>query len=1100
MTGRFISGGLMAVTELALTFVIQSTMLLGLGLLAGRVLKRSGPAVQSVVYRTTLLAVLLCPCASMLLAATGSDGLILRMSSLLASGTPAESSASLTSPQDLAIGGPANGLREQNRDVPSASARALRSVNAPRFGEERELGSMSSVPAVATTNRFPAWRSWGILMCVAVWLMGSVLVAARLWVGQWRMARLRSGAIPAGLAAETLCGELARRMGVCPPAVLRSPFLSSPCLDGLRRPVILLPEDHETNLRETLVHELAHLVRNDGLWNLLRRLSTAAFWFQPLLWVLSRRLEVTAEEVCDDFVVENGAERARYAGHLLELAERTLPPLAPSAVGMISLRSMLARRVTRILDSSRALSTRAGKRVVAATLLLGLAGTLLAGMIGVGEGNRPALGGEQKGAQPVIASGTSSRAPVRKKSVQGRVVGPEGKPVAGATVTVARYRRASTDPYFSGSGTQWEPERQEMDRARSDAEGRFGLTFEDREIGLAEDRDSPDRWGAPLFVAWAPGFGPDWVEGELTGDHPLQLARDDVPINGRIIDLEGRPVAGAAVRVYRLEGPQNAEVFARWLKAVTAKAAGDDRWFPAYNQLAGAELAVSGQAVTDADGRFRLNGLGTDRLATLEISGPSIALRRFQVVTRLMERVAGAPVAKGRLLDLDYHGAACTIVVEPGRMIEGMVRDAENSEPISGAIVTAMQLFDSKMSIEGMITAMTDAQGRYRLAGLPKGKGHELSVYPALDRPYFITEFLKVPDSAGLGPVHYDITLKRGIWLSGRVTDAKTGMPVQAGIHYYPFLSNKHAVGYPNFRVGRLSFYWTGSRYRTDADGRYRVVGLPGRGIVAVKSFDRTYNLGVGIDGLSVQPGRRSDRSFGLPTYNALNPGEFHAVAEVDPPADGVEATHDFRLEPGKSVTVQLVDPDGKPLAQVTAQGRTAAVPELGDVNLHDQTRFQVVGLSPTATRTVVFEHRGRNLGGALVIKPADQADEALRVVTLRPCASATGRLVDNAGEPVRGGVELHLGYGDNNEGGLVFQPQALDLNGRFRIDGLAPGAPYTLWAKDRVDYSALGEPARIFQAFAMIKELIALPGQVVDVGTFNAVTGERTEVPAKRR
>ena len=38
--------------------------------------------------------------------------------------------------------------------------------------------------------------------------------------------------------------------------------------------------------------------------------STAAFWVKPLLWVLSRRLEVVAEEVCDDYVVHFGADRA----------------------------------------------------------------------------------------------------------------------------------------------------------------------------------------------------------------------------------------------------------------------------------------------------------------------------------------------------------------------------------------------------------------------------------------------------------------------------------------------------------------------------------------------------------------------------------------------------------------------------------------------------------------------------------------------------------------------------------------------------------------------------------------------------------------------
>ena len=165
---------------------------------------------------------------------------------------------------------------------------------------------------------------------LAFWLLGTAILAMRLLVGHRRMARLRGTAIPAEPEAQALCHELAGRMRLRLPGVLRSPFLSSPCLDGLRRPAILLPEDAEQHLRDTFVHELAHLGRRDGLWNLLRQLATAALWVQPLLWVLSRRIEETAEEVCDDFVVAFGADRGRYAGHLLELAERRLPPLAPS--------------------------------------------------------------------------------------------------------------------------------------------------------------------------------------------------------------------------------------------------------------------------------------------------------------------------------------------------------------------------------------------------------------------------------------------------------------------------------------------------------------------------------------------------------------------------------------------------------------------------------------------------------------------------------------------------------------------------------------------------------------------------------------------------
>ena len=43
---------------IALTWLAQSTVLLVIGLLAGRLVRKSGPAVQSAVYRTTLAAVL----------------------------------------------------------------------------------------------------------------------------------------------------------------------------------------------------------------------------------------------------------------------------------------------------------------------------------------------------------------------------------------------------------------------------------------------------------------------------------------------------------------------------------------------------------------------------------------------------------------------------------------------------------------------------------------------------------------------------------------------------------------------------------------------------------------------------------------------------------------------------------------------------------------------------------------------------------------------------------------------------------------------------------------------------------------------------------
>ena len=47
----------------------------------------------------------------------------------------------------------------------------------------------------------------------------------------------------------------------------------------------------------------------------------------------------------------------------------------------------------------------------------------------------------------------------------------------------------------------------------------------------------------------------------------LQLVADDVPVSGRIIDLEGRPVAGVTVKVIDVRVPAKASLD-RWLKAL----------------------------------------------------------------------------------------------------------------------------------------------------------------------------------------------------------------------------------------------------------------------------------------------------------------------------------------------------------------------------------------------------------------------------------------------------------------------------------------------------------------------------------------------------
>ncbi|HEX4145934.1 MAG TPA: M56 family metallopeptidase [Pirellulales bacterium] len=235
---------------------------------------------------------------------------------------------------------------------------------APRFA-----GRISGLAAIVLS---------GLWFSIAAWLLAKL---AKAW---WRLGRIRHGAFPVDPATVAVCQARASKLGVVPPTVLQTPFLPSPCVAGVWNPVILLPEEGvQLPLGDVFIHELAHLLRKDCHWNLVSNLATSVFWFHPLLWSLCRRLKMAAEEVCDDFVVKVGGDRREYAERLLDFAEFASARMAMAGVAIVSLRSTLAHRVTRIMDTSRHLSTRVSRLLLACTLVGGLVGIGIVGFIGV---------------------------------------------------------------------------------------------------------------------------------------------------------------------------------------------------------------------------------------------------------------------------------------------------------------------------------------------------------------------------------------------------------------------------------------------------------------------------------------------------------------------------------------------------------------------------------------------------------------------------------------------------------------------------------------------------------------------------------------------
>jgi beta-lactamase regulating signal transducer with metallopeptidase domain/protocatechuate 3,4-dioxygenase beta subunit len=1060
------------VCGVGLTWLAQSSVLLALGLLAGRLLRRFGPAVQSGVYRTTLAAVLICPFASLFLGAAGFDGLSLRLATPATPRTP-----------ELVLSPAANALAS---DV---QAEAEANVSDPALSDgERAGGPLSSAPTdrLAGTKRAPepaaapAYTAPSLSSAelsaigVAVWLLGAAFMALRLCVGQARMRRLRASAVPAEATAQALCHEVARQLSVLTPTVWRSPFLFSPCLDGIRRPAILLPDDVGKNLRETFIHELAHLARRDGLWNLLRRWTTAGLWLQPLVWLLSRRIEVAAEEVCDDYVVHLGAERTGYAGHLIELAGRALPPVAPASVGMVSLRSMLAQRIVRILDTSRALSTRAGARAVLAMVAVGLAGTLLAGLLGI-DAKRTA-----------VAAGPTAAA--SEKTIRGQVVGPDGKPVSGATVIAWRYRRAPNSIDDDHVTRLVEA----LERRRTSGNGRYEFAFGTRELAA----------GARL-IATAPGFG----LGVPRKDQQIRLTAGDLPIDGRLVDLEGRPVAGVKVSLGQVllpqaganeppASPRNAGAPVMKLRAPSpAHAAPGNPVSMVGRLILDAEGLLPDGVMTDADGRFRITGLGRDVLANLTLSGPTIATKQVRVLTRAMERFNEEPrdPAFQGLGELAIHGARCVIAVEPTRPIEGFVRDAETKQPIPGAIVTAAALSGSELTIDGLISTETDADGHYRLVGLPKegSTGHKLAVYPPLDRPYFATRRIVGPARPGFDALRFDVALKSGTWISGKVTDAATGKPVAAAVDYFPLLTNAHAKDYPNFDPDVTASVGIKSRCKTDKEGRFRIVGLPGEGVVTAHTDDQSYKGAVGAESIK----GRTDQDQ-LLTYDRIFPKLYQSLKQVTVKEAATSFTCDLVVDHGNSVLLRIVDLAGAPVTNTAVWGRNPEGTDHGDHNLYNESTARISGLEHGKPRTVLIKQLNRNIGAVLTIPSGGLKTGAQLTVELRPSATLTGRLVDSAGKPVSGGVRVEL----TAEGATLFEqiPAAsaeLDSDGRFHCENLPPGRRYQVSAANNIVYG-LGrrmEP-ETFKPFMLARDLELKPGQTLDFGTIDVNTGQRVK------
>lgn len=239
-----------------------------------------------------------------------------------------------------------HGFRDSERDAQHAIASQPR-----RAGDENGVQGSPPIARIASRPVSASLVSTKPVLissvsprsiCVALWLMGSVIFFAVLGYRVRLFHRFVKRAPTADASMQKLAAEIATRYrlsripqiryadGDFPPLLWVLPRSATIVL-----PTRLLAQLSREDRRNLLAHELAHYARGDHWVRLLESTALGMFWWHPLVWWIRRQLQHAEEQCCDAWVLwafpKTQTEYARTLLATLDFltrATRALPPLA----------------------------------------------------------------------------------------------------------------------------------------------------------------------------------------------------------------------------------------------------------------------------------------------------------------------------------------------------------------------------------------------------------------------------------------------------------------------------------------------------------------------------------------------------------------------------------------------------------------------------------------------------------------------------------------------------------------------------------------------------------------------------------------------------
>jgi beta-lactamase regulating signal transducer with metallopeptidase domain/uncharacterized GH25 family protein len=542
---------------------------------------------------------------------------------------------------------------------------------------------------------------------VAVYAIGVVLMLVRLCFSAANANRLvRTATIQKDDRLNQMVQLISQQWNMrIAPVVAVTQQVLVPHVVGLFRPVILLPASAMTGLAAdelslVLAHEIAHLRRFDLWAAMMQRFAEAVLFFNPAVWLLSRRVSEFREFCCDDLVCQNAAASQkeigiRYAQALLQVvslsaADRSNNPGLTALAASGRSPSELRRRIARLLNEPLSEPFPAGRSLL---ILFGacLLWLTLPVLLPTNLSNGPS-------SSVTLADQVDDKAQQREFRLQ--INGPDAKTLSNVQCEIRGISKITAADVLVG---------------RHEKDARYGIQLVTNENGQLHFRRPANLDYLNVFVE-APGYGPylaEWRTADGSNGIPDTFTMElesAWTVTGQVVDESGKPIAGANVSP----------------SVQFRKRPGDER-----------KMGVGTDLTTDANGFWRYEMVPSSKdYVHVSIDYPNYAPSRLSL--------------KRAEYEAKPNVAPKTIALTKGLSVTGTVTE-ENGKPVEGALVRTKYLNELR-------EATTDKDGNYTLTGCEPKLSRVLCSAPGKAR-----ELQEVLIDPAMAPVNFTMVPGRHV-------------------------------------------------------------------------------------------------------------------------------------------------------------------------------------------------------------------------------------------------------------------------------------------------------------------------------------------------